>query len=304
MHSQPPLKRFRHSLPIQFSQNDISLPSSSSSLVSPVSVIAPSLNLPLTSTTPLLTLPSLSLNSKCNPHSSSPPVHSVQPTSTERSDCTFPISSVSLSSMQSNTNINANAIRTLCTDVNVSCADPPACPQLDLSQTALYSSAVNLSKRDGVASSNVFVCGHCSKSFQSDFALKQHKRIHGRPFACMVSGCIASFSKANHLSRHIRIVHNKERPFACTEIGCGARFGSKSHLSDHTRAVHMRLRNFKCTMCDASWSKRFNLEKHIRIRHYGEKPFRCSFCYMHFGTRSHVTRHELKVHKRTADLSS
>lgn len=59
----------------------------------------------------------------------------------------------------------------------------------------------------------------------------------------------------------------------------------------------MRLRNFKCGICNASWSKRFNLEKHIRIRHLGEKPFKCRTCQLCFGTRSHVTRHELKVHK-------
>lgn len=145
-------------------------------------------------------------------------------------------------------------------------------------------------------------CNVCKGKFENEQVLREHKRGHGRPFACIRPGCSASFSKANHLSRHVRIVHNKERPFACDEEGCGARFGSKSHLGDHTRAVHMRLRTFKCHMCDASWSKRFNLEKHIRIRHYGEKPFRCTLCRMSFGTRSHVTRHEIKVHKKHSAL--
>lgn len=140
-------------------------------------------------------------------------------------------------------------------------------------------------------------CTHCGGVYGSADELREHKREHGRPFACRAANCTASFSKMNHLSRHKRIVHNKERPFGCEVNGCGMRFGSKSHLGDHTRAVHMRLRNFKCGLCDASWSKRFNLEKHIRIRHLGEKPFRCPVCAMSFGTRSHVTRHQLKVHK-------
>lgn len=144
------------------------------------------------------------------------------------------------------------------------------------------------------------ICNHCESHFHDQDELFEHtKLVHQRPFACKVAGCTACFSKQNHLSRHVRIVHNKERPFACMEPGCGSRFGSKSHLGDHTRAVHMRLRNFKCGICDASWSKRFNLEKHIRIRHYGEKPFKCPTCSLSFGTRSHVTRHELKVHRRT-----
>lgn len=143
-----------------------------------------------------------------------------------------------------------------------------------------------------------FVCNLCGTRKTSKEELKLHKREHGRPFACSAPDCTASFSKANHLSRHVRIVHNKERPFACDEPGCGSRFGSKSHLGDHKSAVHMRLRNFKCRICNASWSKRFNLEKHIRICHLREKPFRCALCRMPFGTRSHVTRHELKVHKR------
>lgn len=142
-------------------------------------------------------------------------------------------------------------------------------------------------------------CPHCNLILPSEKALQQHKmKSHERPFGCKITGCYASFSKQNHLSRHIRIVHNKERPFACMEPGCGSRFGSKSHLGDHTRAVHMRLRNFKCTKCNASWSKRFNLEKHYRIRHLGEKPFKCALCHLSFGTRSHVTRHEIKVHKK------
>lgn len=148
--------------------------------------------------------------------------------------------------------------------------------------------------------SNSISCSQCDKTFSNEEDLKAHQKAHVRPFSCRVQGCKASFSKANHLSRHIRIVHNKERPFGCTVPGCSSRFGSKSHLGDHTRAVHMRLRTFKCDICNASWSKRFNLQKHIRIRHLGEKPYRCATCNMSFGTLSHVTRHEATVHKKDA----
>ena len=134
-------------------------------------------------------------------------------------------------------------------------------------------------------------------SLLKETSRQKPKSTTPRPFACHQKGCSASFIKQNHLSRHIRIVHNKERPYHCTEQGCGSRFGSKSHLADHTRAVHMRIKLFKCDMCNASWSKRFNLKKHIRVRHLGEKPYRCQHCHLSFGTRSHASRHELKVHK-------
>lgn len=118
-----------------------------------------------------------------------------------------------------------------------------------------------------------------------------------RAYRCQYPGCSTSFSKANHLTRHIRIVHNGERPFACSKPGCGARFGSKSHLGDHTKAVHMKLRSYKCDICGAAWSKRYNLQKHIRVRHLRQKPYKCAHCDMSFGTLNHATRHELSVHQ-------
>lgn len=173
-------------------------------------------------------------------------------------------------------------------------ASPTATTTNTKATTAVRTSAAAISKR-----TNTTECTQCKMVFHTSAELRAHRQTaHARPFGCMVSGCAATFSKANHLSRHVRIVHNKERPFACTVPGCGSKFGSKSHLGDHTRAVHMRLRTFKCTLCNASWSKRFNLQKHIRIRHLGEKPYRCSLCAMSFGTLSHVTRHEATVHKK------
>ncbi len=128
-----------------------------------------------------------------------------------------------------------------------------------------------------------------------------------RPYKCTVPGCTSLFGKANHLSRHIRIVHNKERPFACDRPDCNSRFGSRSHLVDHVNAVHKRLRNFRCDRCDAAFSKSFNLAKHKRLMHTKvAKNHRCQHCDLSFGTRSHLTRHVTKVHplRLLSDVSS
>lgn len=90
--------------------------------------------------------------------------------------------------------------------------------------------------------------------------------VGARPYKCSVPGCTSLFGKANHLSRHIRIVHNKERPFRCEFSECNSRFGSRSHLVDHVNAVHKRLRNFRCERCNAAFSKSFNLAKYVRTR--------------------------------------
>ena len=127
----------------------------------------------------------------------------------------------------------------------------------------------------------------------------------GRPYKCTVPGCTSLFGKANHLSRHIRIVHNKERPFACDRPDCTSRFGSRSHLVDHVNAVHKRLRNFRCEKCDAAFSKSFNLAKHKRLMHTKvAKNHRCQHCDLSFGTRSHLTRHITKAHPLRLSESS
>lgn len=128
-------------------------------------------------------------------------------------------------------------------------------------------------------------------------AMPQAAQGGARPYKCRIAGCTSLFGKANHLSRHIRIVHNKERPFRCEEAQCGSRFGSRSHLVDHVNAVHKRLRNFRCERCNAAFSKSFNLAKHKRLMHTKvAKTHRCLHCELSFGTRSHLTRHATKVH--------
>lgn len=128
--------------------------------------------------------------------------------------------------------------------------------------------------------------------------------IPARPYKCTIPGCTSLFGKANHLSRHVRIVHNKERPFKCDRGNCVSRFGSRSHLVDHVNAVHKRLRNFRCERCNAAFSKSFNLAKHKRLMHNTSitKSHRCTYdpdtCDLAFGTRSHLTRHISKVHKQ------
>lgn len=56
-------------------------------------------------------------------------------------------------------------------------------------------------------------CSYCGKRFSRPSALKIHLSMHTgeKPFICPESGCHRSFSVRSNMSRHVRIVHQKNQ---------------------------------------------------------------------------------------------
>ena len=108
--------------------------------------------------------------------------------------------------------------------------------------------------------------------------MKDHLREHlfklGRIGQCEI--CAKYFPK-NHISHHIKLVHELEKTFECKT--CNKRFKTERILKTH-ELIHepddARYR-FSCHVCGQRFTQRGNLDTHLKI-HLGLKPFKCGSC--------------------------
>ena len=76
--------------------------------------------------------------------------------------------------------------------------------------------------------------GPSSGEGNSDGSRKQGATPHDKPHAC--PHCAAAFGWASHLTRHVRVVHEKRKDHACPH--CAAAFSQASKLTTHVGTHH------------------------------------------------------------------
>ena len=108
--------------------------------------------------------------------------------------------------------------------------------------------------------------------------------------------CPKTFNFQFILDKHIRI-HTNERPFRCET--CGTSFVSGIHLRRHQKSVHKPVREFVCNICSAPFKRLSELKRHI-ILHTSEKPFECKLCGETFKHREAGRRHSKATHPGSA----
>lgn len=91
----------------------------------------------------------------------------------------------------------------------------------------------------------------------------------GENFQC--SSCEKSFSRSDHLQRHIKL-HKKEKSPCC--FHCSKAFSNSYYLKVHSK-THCKNKPFNCSQCSLTFIYSTLLEKHFRV-HSGEKPFSCT----------------------------
>lgn len=152
-----------------------------------------------------------------------------------------------------------------------------------------------------------------------------HQRsVHG--FRCSVETCGLSFTRKEHLTRHVArfhqgthalgvalsllllvAIHSRIYPFvhpvkrngeyACEP--CSLEFATRHEKELHRRAV--KHQSFPCTVpgCSKQYSRRDHLTRHVVTAHArdGEtKPFQCELCHVGFAYSHGLVRHMHRSH--------
>jgi uncharacterized Zn-finger protein len=120
--------------------------------------------------------------------------------------------------------------------------------------------------------SSKWICYICNKKFNQKQSLDRHKFTHtdlkDRPsYDCSI--CKRKFLHKANVTRHHQLIHvdPKDRPsYDC--IICSKKFVQKESLTRHS-LTHDRRIIFKCTLnqCNRSYSSRDNLNRHVRTCH-------------------------------------
>jgi len=117
----------------------------------------------------------------------------------------------------------------------------------------------------------------------------------GGTLHCTYEGCPKTYSRREHLNRHIKLHMGiePERPYYC--LDCGKTFTRKEHLLRHRRS-HTGETPYPCPGidCPKQFARKEHLKRHMRV-HTGEHPYPCSDCGRSFGRRERLLKH-LKTH--------
>ena len=100
---------------------------------------------------------------------------------------------------------------------------------------------------------------HSIAKFNQKIATKQNK--------CEICG--KSFSRTEHLKKHIHAVHEGHKDYKCES--CGKSFSDAQYLKKHMHTIHEGHKNYKCESCGKSFSEEGTLKRHIRTIHEGHR---------------------------------
>ncbi|XP_045606828.1 transcription factor IIIA [Procambarus clarkii] len=175
---------------------------------------------------------------------------------------------------------------------------------LEISSTAIVRKESKQHTRTSSGSEGnltVHVCTHegCSKVFSRPSRLVQHERTHTgeRPYACPSAGCFQTYTRQQHLKRHLEIGHQdkSDEKLKCDE--CEKVFSNVYSLKKHHYRYHVR-NMFKCESCELTFRKQQHLRTHSYV-HTGVKPYKCNFpeCDVRCETPSRLKRHSM-IHEK------
>ena len=157
-----------------------------------------------------------------------------------------------------------------------------------------------------------FMCNECGTSFADKRGLEMHiSALHDEKIANIFQlivmkkkiktgdafkahpcpHCDVRCTRKDHLTRHIKTVHEKQRFDKCPI--CQKTFNQPYRLKKHIENVHEGKKSFECPRegCDKTFSFQQSISKHIERVHEGKRPFSCDICGASFNNRLYLARH-------------
>ena len=148
-----------------------------------------------------------------------------------------------------------------------------------------------------------YKCETCGKCCKNASVLNRHKKIHDKPFECIL--CDNRFADKSGLKYH-QMIHTGEKTFQCNT--CDKYFTRKdtltAHLAIHSGqddpwGYHSRKKknlllpkiSLECKICQKTFPQKKRLAEHEKI-HASEKLFQCNYCPKRFSRKSTLWAHE------------
>ncbi|KAJ9583984.1 hypothetical protein L9F63_021676, partial [Diploptera punctata] len=141
-------------------------------------------------------------------------------------------------------------------------------------------------------------CEMCSKVFQSNSKLRDHKKSAHVPQPCEVCTDVTFTSKID-LFNHIKEVHEGHENFTCPFPGCLKVMRTKSDCDSH----HTQHKSVKfpptCYLCGEVCTSKIKLWSHLKSAiHKSCIPLICGMCFKYFPTTEDLREHVRENHPK------
>ncbi|OWF52079.1 uncharacterized protein LOC110448266 [Mizuhopecten yessoensis] len=138
----------------------------------------------------------------------------------------------------------------------------------------------------------VYLCGLCDKTIPYISGFKRHIQTHGPNVCCEV--CSKCFDDNESLLEH-KFSHSESK--SCEENGDQG-FASRTNKHGYNRNGSSATN--KCRFCGKFFSSRSSLSTHVRL-HTGQNPYKCRLCDRSYPQNVQLKLH-MKVHNRLGDV--
>ena len=158
-------------------------------------------------------------------------------------------------------------------------------------------------------------CEHCSKSFPTNYHLKQHMLTHTTEKVRLLNceHCSKSFYSHSHLKQHLAL-HSGKKPHHCqhSDKSFSRKDALTSHMKVHEKPAKAQqcqplsesatnsitvCKLFCCEQCSKSFPTRSHLKQHM-LTHNREKPHHCEHFNKSFARKDYLVSH-MKIHEQS-----
>ena len=141
-----------------------------------------------------------------------------------------------------------------------------------------------------------YKCNLCEKSFTKAEHLRKHvKRVHEEKNIYACNHCEKRFSQSHHFKRHIKAVHEGVKDHVCGN--CGKSFTESKSLTRHIKSVHEGVKDHHCNLCGKGFSRPDKLKEHVKAIHEGVRDHVCNLCGNSFTEAWHLNDHIKTFHQ-------